>query len=64
MDLEKKLLETKLDLNKTQKELLHIKKTVGTLVYWMAQSCTSPIRHDEAEKLINMLDGKDEANDR
>ncbi len=32
-----------------------IEETLGTLIYWVAQSSVSPISVNEAEKLLNML---------
>ena len=37
-----------------------LRKTVGSLIAWMAESANSPIRRDEAEHLLNMLDSHDE----
>jgi hypothetical protein len=36
-------------------ELTAVKHTLGTLIGWMAQSANSPIRVDEAEKLLKAL---------
>jgi len=36
-----------------------LKKTLGTLISWMASSANSPIRQDEAMKLLCMLEGED-----
>ena len=36
-----------------------LKKTLGMLISWMAQSSVSPIRRDEASELLNVLDGNE-----
>jgi len=41
-------------------EITRIKKTLGTLIAWLPQSANSPIRIDEAERLLRMLEGKRE----
>ena len=38
-------------------EIAHLKKTLGTLISWIAQSANSPIRISEADTLINMMGG-------
>lgn len=39
-------------------QIAAIKKTLGTLINWMAQSSVSPISLYEAEQLFNMLEGR------
>jgi hypothetical protein len=36
-------------------DLARTKEVLGTLISWMAQSANSPIRVDEAEKLLRLL---------
>lgn len=36
-------------------DLARTKEVLGTLISWMAQSANSPIRFDEANKLIKQL---------
>ena len=38
-------------------EVAALKRTVGLLISWMAQSASSPIRVDEASTLLNILNG-------
>lgn len=42
-------------LLQTQADVLLVKQTLGTLIVWMARSANSPIRHDEAQQLVDML---------
>jgi hypothetical protein len=37
----------------------HIEYALRTLIVWMSGSAASPIRRDEAEKLLQMLEGKE-----
>jgi hypothetical protein len=39
-------------------DLARTKEVLGTLIMWMAQSANSPIRTDEAVKLMKQLDTK------
>lgn len=39
-------------------DLARTKEVLGTLISWMAQSANSPIRPDEATKLLRQLIGK------
>lgn len=39
-----------------RKEVEHLRKTLGSLIAWMAQSANSPISVKEAERLLRMLD--------
>lgn len=43
------------DLQAVRDDLARTKDVLGTLISWMAQSANSPIRPDEAEKLIKTL---------
>jgi len=47
-DLEESLLQTQL-------ELASVKRVLGTLIAWMAQSSVSPLSVKQAEQLLNML---------
>ena len=47
-DLERTVLET-------QVELATVKRTLGTLIAWMAQSANSPISQADAQRLMDML---------
>ena len=38
-------------------DLARTKEVLGTLIAWLPQSANSPIRKDEAEKLLRMLVG-------
>jgi len=38
-----------------ERTVARLESTVGTLITWMAQSANSPIRVDEAERLLTML---------
>ncbi len=38
-----------------QSQIENLQMVLGTLIVWMAQSANSPIRVDEAERLIRML---------
>lgn len=38
-------------------EIAAIKKTLTSLIVWMAQSANSPISRAEAEQLLHLLDG-------
>jgi hypothetical protein len=41
-----------------KREVAALKKTLGTLISWMASSANSPIRIEEAKKLLEMLDDR------
>jgi hypothetical protein len=41
-------------------EVKAIKKALGNLIAWSAQSSVSPIRRDEASTLLNQINGHDE----
>ena len=40
-------------------EVKQLKKALGTLLSWLPQSANSPIRTDEAIRLIDMMNGLD-----
>ena len=42
-----------------QLEVKALKKALGALIDWMAQSANSPIRRDEASTLLNWMNGHD-----
>jgi len=42
-------------LLQTQAELASVKRTLGTLIAWMAESAASPINQREARQLLEML---------
>lgn len=42
---------------KLQIEVRDLRKALGTLIAWLPQSANSPIRADEAERLLNILNG-------
>ena len=42
-------------LLQTQAELASVKRTLGTLIVWIAQSAGSPISVSNAERLLEML---------
>jgi hypothetical protein len=46
--LEKALLQT-------QADLLSVRRSLGTLIVWIAQSANSPLSPDEAKQLVDML---------
>jgi hypothetical protein len=48
------------ELTTIRNDLARTKEVLGTLISWMAQSANSPIRRDEAEKLIKQLIAKDQ----
>ena len=37
-----------------------LEKTLGTLIAWTVQSANSPIRMDEASRLLNILNGTED----
>lgn len=41
-------------------EVKALKKALGNLIAWTAQSAASPIRRDEAATLLNQMNGHDE----
>jgi hypothetical protein len=43
------------EVQKLRDDLARTKETLGTLIFWMVQSANSPIREDEADKLLKML---------
>jgi hypothetical protein len=45
-----------------ERAIATLKEVVGTLITWMAQSANSPIRTDEAEKLLTILRRDDDVN--
>jgi len=38
-------------------EVAQLKKALGTLLTWLPQSANSPIRIDEASRLLNIMNG-------
>jgi len=38
-------------------EIYALKKALGMLISWLPQSANSPIRIDEASRLLNILNG-------
>jgi len=46
-------------LAKCQIEIRALKKALGTLIAWLPQSAGSPLRVDEAQALLSILDGND-----
>jgi hypothetical protein len=38
-------------------EVKALQKALGTLISWMSQSAGSPIRIDEASRLLNIMNG-------
>lgn len=38
-------------------QIKQLKRTLGSLISWMSQSANSPIRIDEANTLINIMEG-------
>lgn len=38
-------------------EIKALKKALGTLLTWLPQSANSPIRLDEASRLLNIMNG-------
>lgn len=46
------------EVEKLERELARTRKTLGTLISWMTQALNSPLRKDEAEELLRMLEGK------
>lgn len=38
-------------------EVMALKKALGTLISWLPQSANSPIRQDEASRLLNIMNG-------
>lgn len=46
------------ELQAIRDDLAKTKDVLGMLIAWMAQSSVSPIRIDEAEKLIRQLERK------
>jgi hypothetical protein len=43
------------ELTDLRNDLAQTKEVIGTLIAWMVQSANSPIRGDEATRLIKML---------
>ncbi len=41
-------------------EVKALQKTLGTLISWLPQAANSPIRLDEASRLLNILKGHDD----
>lgn len=46
---------TAAEIQAVRDDLARAKDVLGTLITWMAQSANSPIRGDEAEKLLRRL---------
>ena len=44
------------EVQRLRDDLARTKETLGTLITWMTQSANSPIRVDEAKRLLKMLD--------
>ena len=41
-------------------EMKALKKALGTLLMWLPQSANSPLRRDEVERLLNIMNGHDD----
>lgn len=52
------MVETKVVLPVDRDEHENLKRVVGTLISWIAQSSNAPIRLDEATKLLTALEGR------
>lgn len=46
------------DHDSQQKEIEALRKALGTLITWMAQSANSPISMEEAGKLLAIIESK------
>ena len=42
-----------------REDIARLKLTLATLIVWMAQAANTPIRRDEAQRLLEMLSGVD-----
>jgi hypothetical protein len=51
-----------MQISEETQRLARIEKVLGTFIVWTAQSINSPIRRDEAEELLQMLHGGQDAN--
>lgn len=45
------------DIARLSLEVKALKETLGALISWLPQSANSPIRVDEASRLLNILNG-------
>ncbi len=46
-------------IERLEKQVADLQKALGTLISWAAQSANSPIRHDEAARLVSILEGRE-----
>jgi hypothetical protein len=47
------------DIVQLQIEIARLKQVLGTLITWMTANANSPLRVDEAERLLKMLSGEE-----
>lgn len=47
------------EIARLQLDVKALKKALGTLITWLPQSANSPIRADEASRLLNIMNGHD-----
>lgn len=52
--------DTERQVLRLTREVKALQKALGTLLAWLPQSANSPIRMDEASRLINILNGHDD----
>ncbi len=45
------------EIARLQLDVQALQQTLGRLISWIAQSANSPIRSDEASRLLNILNG-------
>jgi hypothetical protein len=46
------------EIARLQREVTALRMALRTLIVWMAQSANSPIRVDEASRLLNMMNDR------
>jgi hypothetical protein len=46
------------EISDLQHQVKALQKALGTLLAWLPQSANSPIRVEEAERLLNMMNGQ------
>ena len=47
--------ELQRELMDTRGRILRLELTLGTLIHWLVQSANSPLRPDEAHRLLDLL---------
>jgi len=50
----------KQEIARLKRDIKALKTALGTLLTWVSQSANSPLRRDEVERLLNIMNGHDD----